>query len=417
MKVAIVGTGISGMVAAYLMQSGCELTVFEAADRIGGHTNTVDVTRGDRTFAVDTGFIVFNERTYPNFIQLLGQLGVGWKNTEMSFSVRSDATGLEYNGTSLNALFAQRSNLVRPSFWRMVRDILRFYREARGLLDSNDDSITLGEYLRQNRYSKEFVRDHIVPMGAAVWSARPEAMDVFPARYLVRFFENHGFLQVEGRPQWLVVEGGSRTYAEALTASFRDRIRLSTPVREIRRRNGGVELTTRDGSVERFDEVIIAAHSDQALRMLQDPSDLEREVLGAFQYQPNEAVLHTDASLLPRRPLARAAWNYHIPVEPADRATVTYWMNALQGIDSPEPFCVTLNCTDRIDPQKILRRFDYHHPVYTPAAVAAQARHAEISGVNGVHYCGAYWGFGFHEDGVKSALQVGRMLGKELASV
>ena len=411
MKVAVVGTGISGLVAARALHAEHELTVYEAADRIGGHTHTVEVDGPKGPVAIDTGFIVFNEATYPGFCALLRELGVDWQPSTMSFSVRCETTGLEYNGTSLDALFAQRSNLVRPSFWRMVRDILRFYREAPVLLERPDDEVTLGEYLERGRYSRAFVEQHILPMGSAVWSSRPDEMRRFPMRFLVQFFHNHGFLRVNDRPQWLVVRGGSRSYVAPLVAPFRDRIRLSTPIERLERASGGVRLCTAAGEEALYDRVVLATHGDQALRLLADATPAEREVLGAFRTQRNDVVLHTDPSLMPRRRRAWASWNYHVTDPPSDLPTVTYWMNELQGLGGETPYFVTLNRGDDIDPRAVLRRMVYHHPIYSTAAVRSQARHAEIDGAHGVHFCGAYWGYGFHEDGLQSGLTVAARLG------
>lgn len=420
MKIAIVGTGISGMVAAYLLHRDHEITVFEGADYIGGHTNTIDVEMDGGTYAIDTGFIVFNDWTYPNFIALLNRLGVASQPSDMSFSVTCERSGLEYNGTNLNTLFAQRRNLLRPSFYRMIRDILRFNRESPELLTQLEPGPSLGSYLDTHRYSSAFIDHYIVPMGAAIWSADHAAVLGFPARYLVQFFNNHGMLSVDHRPTWRVVQGGSRRYAEQLVAPFRDRIHLKSPVESIGRYPDFVEVRTslagRDDRTLRFDHVIIGAHSNQALAMLADPSPSEKDILSAIRYQENEAVLHTDASLLPRRKLAWAAWNYHLLPHRPDRAVVTYHMNRLQRLSASHEFCVTLNHTQAIDPAKILRRITYHHPVYSQEAVAAQKRHNEISGINRTSYCGAYWGFGFHEDGVKSALAVCKPFGKDLSS-
>lgn len=410
MKIAVVGTGIAGMVAARRLSKQHDVTVLEAASYLGGHTNTVQVEEDGRQLAVDTGFIVFNEKTYPGFCGLLRELGVPWKESEMSFSVNNLKSGLEYNGTSTDGLFAQRLNALRPSFWRMIRDILRFYKEAPAVLQG-DDSRTLGEFLDQGRYSRSFVDDHLIPMGAAVWSARPERLRAIPMRFLVRFFHNHGFLQVEDRPQWLVVEGGSKSYIEPLMAPLRGRVRLNTPVVSVRRGVQGVELRTRTGEELRFDRVVLATHSDQSLRMLADPTPLEQEILGAISYQRNEAALHTDNSLMPRKQRAWASWNYHVTDPPTDLSTVTYWMNRLQSLEAKKDYFVTLNRTADIDPTKILRTITYHHPIFNEAAVRAQARHAEIDGVRGVHFCGAYWRYGFHEDGVQSALAVLRSFG------
>lgn len=412
-RLAVVGTGISGLVACRHLHERHDLTVFEAGDHVGGHTHTHDVELGGERHAIDTGFIVFNERTYPNFVRLLDELGVAWQDSDMSFSVQDEATGLEYNGTSLNSLFAQRRNLFRPRFWGMVRDILRFGREAPQLLASDDDALTLGEYLERGRYGRAFVEQYVIPMGAAIWSAEPARMKEFPARYFVRFFDNHGMLTVDDRPMWRVVTGGSRSYVGPLTAPFVDRIRTNTPVTSVRRAPDGVELTV-GGRVERFDGVVFATHSDQALALLADPSPAEREILSAIPYQRNEAVLHTDASLLPRRRLAWAAWNYHlVPCREHAPVALTYDMNILQGLDSDTEFLVTLNASEKIDPSTVLRSLVYDHPVYTPEGIVAQARHGEISGRRRTWYCGAWWGFGFHEDGVRSGLRVARQLGAD----
>ncbi|UCE89534.1 MAG: FAD-dependent oxidoreductase [Pseudomonadota bacterium] len=404
MKIAIIGTGISGNVVARRLHERHDITVFEANDYVGGHTHTHDIEHDDRHYALDTGFIVFNERTYPNFVQLLDEIGAESQPSEMSFSVKCERTGLEYNGQNLNTLFAQRRNLLNPGFFRMLRDILRFNREAPKLLARDHDHLTLGEFLARGRYCSQFIEQYVIPMGAAIWSSAPEQMHRFPARYFMQFFHNHGLLSVNNRPQWRVIKGGSRAYVERLVAPFRDRIRTATPVEMVRRCNGYVEITARGGLPERFDQVFIACHSDQALRMLADASAREREVLGAIPYQANEAVLHTDSSLLPRRRLAWAAWNYHVLPEQRGRVAVTYDMNILQGLKAPATFCVTLNNTDAIDPRHLIKRISYHHPVFTPKGVAAQQRHGEVSGVNRTYYCGAYWRYGFHEDGVVSAL-------------
>lgn len=420
MRIAIVGTGISGMVAAHLLHRDHEITVFEAADHVGGHTNTVEVTMEGRGYAIDTGFIVFNDWTYPNFIALLRKLGVASQSSDMSFSVKCERTGLEYNGTTLNTLFAQRRNLFRPSFYRMIRNILRFNKESLSLLDQPEPGPSLGRYLEVNGYSREFIDHYIVPMGAAIWSASHKTMWEFPARYLVQFFKNHSMLSVNRRPTWRVITGGSQRYTEKLIAPFRNRIYLNSPVESMMRFPDYVEIRSniegRDHRALRFDHVIIATHSDQALSILADPSPTEKEVLGAIRYQENEAVLHTDTSLLPKRKLAWAAWNYHLLEAQPDRAVLTYHMNKLQSLTASCEFCVTLNHTQAIHPTKILYRITYHHPVYSPEAVAAQRRHSEINGVNRTSYCGAYWGFGFHEDGVNSALAVCKPFGKDLLS-
>ncbi len=402
MRIAIIGTGVAGMTAARRLHAGHELTIFEANNYFGGHTATVDVERGGRQYAIDTGFIVFNDWTYPNFIALLDEVGAAWQWSDMSFSFRCDRTGLEYNGTSVNSLFAQRRNALRPSFLRMVADILRFNGRARELLATQDDNLTLGEYLRRCGYSRAFIERYIVPMGKSIWSSTEAGMLEFPARFFVEFFDKHGFLNVNNRPVWRTVKGGSREYARRLVAPFQNRIRLSTPVAGVKRADERVSVRTRRGDVEHFDAVIFACHSDQALAMLEDPTPQEREILGAFPYQPNEALLHSDTRMLPRRALARAAWNYHALQRPQETVALTYDMNVLMALDAPEKFLVTLNRGEDIDPAKVLGSYVYDHPVYTPQGVKAQRRRSEISGVNRTHYCGAYWRYGFHEDGVVS---------------
>jgi predicted NAD/FAD-binding protein len=404
MKIAIIGTGIAGNVAAYHLCKEHDITVFEANDYIGGHTHTHDILWQGQQYKIDTGFIVFNYKTYPQFTALLEELGVAVQPSNMSFSVKCEQTGLEYNGTTLNALFAQRRNLLRPRFYRMIRDILRFNREAPALLTGKHNDISLGDYLYQGGYSQQFVDHYLIPMGAAVWSADPLQMYRFPAQFFIRFFHNHGMLSVDARPQWYVIQGGSQSYVSKLIAPFADRIRTRAAVESVTRHPGYVLVKTRGHEAERFDAVFIAAHSNDALRLLTDPSVDEQDVLGAIPYQENEAVLHTDTRVLPQRKLAWAAWNYHILPQQQDRVALTYNMNILQSIDAPAQFCVTLNNSRAIDPSKIIKRMTYHHPVFTPEGVAAQARQADINGVNRTYYCGAYWRYGFHEDGVVSAL-------------
>lgn len=406
-KIAVVGTGIAGNVAAYrLHRAGHAITVYEADDRLGGHTHTHRLElEGGEVQHVDSGFIVFNDRTYPHFIALLDELGVASRPSTMSFSVRDAARGFEYSGTSLNGLFAQRSNLLRPGFLGMLAEILRFHREAPALLQAEGGELPLGEYLAQHRFGGRFVRDYLVPMGAAIWSTDPARMFEFPARFFVRFLHNHGMLTVNDRPQWRVIDGGSARYLERLVAPWRDRVRLNSPVESVRRQPGGVLLQVRGQAPERFDHVFLACHADQALRLLGDPSTEEREVLGAFAYQRSEALLHTDTTLLPRHRRTWAAWNFHRLPGAGSGVALTYHMNALQGLRSRQAFCVTLNAAEHVDPHQVLRRMHYEHPLFTPAAVAAQRRHGLISGVRHTHYCGAYWRYGFHEDGVFSALQ------------
>ncbi|UCG13183.1 MAG: FAD-dependent oxidoreductase [Deltaproteobacteria bacterium] len=414
MRLAVVGGGISGMVAAYLLCEDHEVVVFEANDYIGGHTNTIDVKLNGTKYAVDSGFIVFNESTYPNFVKLMTRLGVAWQRSNMSFSVQSEKTDLEYSPSTLNSLFAQRRNLLRPSFYRMLLDAFRFRREAQDILRANDYETTLGGYLEGKGYSQAFIHHFIIPMGEAIWSADPKQFNEFPAHYFVQFFNNHGFLKVRDQPQWQVIKGGSRSYVGPLTKPYQNNVRLSCPVESVRRHADHVEVTPRNGESEKFDQVIIATHSDQALAMLADPSDAEREILRAIPYQDNLAILHTDASLLPSRRATWASWNYHIPRRELGRVAVTYYMNMLQSLDAPADFCVTLNRSKIVDQSKIIREFNYHHPVYTRQGPLAQKRREEINGVNRTYFCGAYWGYGFHEDGVNSALAVCKHFGKSL---
>ena len=398
MRVAVIGAGIAGNVCAWhLHRAGREVTVFEAGAHVGGHTHTHSIDG----LAVDSGFIVFNDRTYPEFVRLLEALRVESQPSTMSFSVRNEASGLEYGGTSLDTLFAQRRNLARPAFYRMLAEILRFNREAPKLLEAGGE-VPLGGYLAARGYSEGFVDDYLVPMGAAIWSTDPARMLAFPARFFVRFLHNHGMLSVNDRPQWRVVRGGSASYVEKLVAPFRHRIRREAPVQWRCRTSDGVLLRAR-GALERFDAVFVACHADQALALLADATPLEREVLGAMRYQENEAVLHTDTSLLPRARRAWSAWNYHVLPERGQRVALTYNMSLLQGLRAAQTYCVTLNRTADIHPDRILRRMTYHHPLFTPESVAAQRRHAELN-VARTFFCGAYWRFGFHEDGVVSAL-------------
>ena len=417
MKIAIIGAGISGLTAAYRLSLSHDITLFEANDYLGGHTNTVEVDLAGERQVIDTGFIVFNDWTYPNFIELLNELGVRSQATSMGFSVRCDAANLEYNGSSLNGLFAQRRNLLRPSFYRMLADILRFNRDAPELvlIGPTTDQTTVGEFLARQRYSREFAEHYLLPMGAAIWSCPVGMFENFPIRFIVEFYRNHGLLNVRNRPTWRVIEGGSRTYVAKMAERFRDRIRLSTPVESVRRSADDVVVVPRNHPPETFDQVVFACHSDQALRMLADSTSTERDVLSEFPYGRNLAVLHTDQTVLPKRRRAWASWNYHLTGPSSNSAsqtaTVTYQMNLLQRLQSKHVFNVTLsnatlNNNERIDPAKVLRRFEYHHPIFTVQRAAAQARHGEVINVNRTSYCGAYWGNGFHEDGVVSALRV-----------
>ncbi len=410
MRIAVIGSGISGLASAWLLSRQHEVHLFEANDYLGGHTHTHHIELQGRHYAVDTGFIVHNPAHYPLLNRLFDELGVVSQATTMSFSVCNESSGLEYNATNVDTLFCQRRNLVSPRFWGMVRDILRFYRQAPALLDLPGPGPTLGDYLARQGHGAAFRDEHLVPMASALWSSPSQQILAFPAKYLVQFMANHQMLQVAGRPQWRVVRGGSSSYIHALRRGWAVREHLNSPVHGVRRGGQGVELFTAAGPAL-FDQVVIACHGDQALRLLQDADPREHEVLGAMRYQRNHTVLHTDASLLPRRRKAWAAWNARVPRVPGQACSVSYCMNLLQNLDAPEPLVVTLNGGDLIDPARVLRRMDYQHPLYSHASVAAQARKAEIQGQRRTWFAGAYWGWGFHEDGMRSAVDVAQALG------
>ena len=413
MRIAIVGTGVSGLVSAHLLARRHDVTLFEADDRPGGHAHTVTVDLPDGSFDVDTGFLVYNERNYPGLVKLFADLGVATKPSDMSFGVADEVTGLEWKGSSFDTVFAQRRNLVRPSFLRMLSDVVRFNRLARGLLDTpHDTSVSLGALLDGGRWSSQFLDWYLIPMGSSIWSADPSTFLDMPAVTFVRFFANHGLLEYGNQPDWRTVDGGSQRYVDAILRPLGRSVRLADPVTKITRAADEVEIHTAGGP-ERFDHIVVATHSDQALELLSDPSTAEREVLGAIRYQPNRATLHTDVSLLPANRRAWASWNYHrLPDHPAE-ATLTYRLRSLQGIASADELLVTLNREDAIDPATVLATFDYAHPVYDVAAIAAQRRQEELNGVQRTWFCGAYWGYGFHEDGVESARVVCRRLAGE----
>ena len=412
MKVAVVGAGVSGLVVAHLLAREHDVTIFEANAYAGGHANTVRVDTQYETHWIDTGFIVFNDRNYPKFDLLLKRLGVGWQSSDMSFSVTDPSSDFEYSSASVNGLFAKRGHLVTPTFLRMLADLLRFQRDARDLLREGGAGPSVSDWLAQKRYAPIFIDRLIVPQIAAVWSADPRQMRTFPARFMAEFFHNHGMLSFRDRPRWNTIIGGSCRYVEALAGPLGNRLCLSTPIQTIRRHDDGVSLTphgTCDPAY--FDEVVIATHSDDALALLIDADATEREVLGAIPYQRNVAVLHTDVGMLPRRRRAWASWNYRLVSVPPGRAVITYHMNRLQRFRADREFCVTLNHSAAIDETKVIRTFEYTHPVYTAEGRLAQARHGDISGRNRTHFCGAYWGWGFHEDGVASAVRVAERMG------
>ena len=410
-SIAIIGSGIAGLTVADGLHPHCNITVYEAESWVGGHTHTVTVDDGGEHLAIDTGFIVCNDWTYPNFLSLLRKHGLTTQDSNMSFSVSDERSGLEYNGTNLNSLFAQRRNLLSPGFFGMLADILRFNRTAPLLLQDPLANPTLGDWLHQHRYGHRFIDHYIVPMGRSIWSVRKEALLGFPARFFVEFFKRHGFLNIDNRPVWQVIPGGSATYVNAITAPFRDRIRTGVAVVHLERHDQGVSLTLADGTVQHHDAVVMATHADSALAMLKDPSPQEETLLGEFPFENNDVVLHTDERLLPTIPLARAAWNFLIRKGEDQGCSLTYDMNTLQSLRSQKRYLVSLNLTDRIDPQTVIGRWTYAHPVYTPGAVAAQSQHDKISGQRNTYYAGAYWRYGFHEEGVVSGLRVLEQLG------
>lgn len=408
MKIAIVGAGISGLTAAYYLNKKHDITLFEAANKIGGHTATKQICYQGETHHIDTGFIVFNDWTYPNFIQLLNEIDVQSQPTSMGFSVKSALTGIEYSGSGFKGIFSQKRNLFRPGFLRMLKDITRFNNEATAELESGTlrEDLTLGEYLTQNRYSDLFISHYLIPMGCAIWSASKKTMLDFPLVFFVRFFRNHGLLSINNRPQWRVLKGGSHAYLGPLTQLFQDKIHVNAQISGIQRVEDGVLIHRTNALTEKFDQVILACHSDQALALIDNPTQKEKEILGAMPYQGNEVVLHTDTRLLPKRKSAWSSWNYWLTEKDQKQAVLTYNMNILQNLDSKHTFCVTLNATDQIDPNTIIGQYNYAHPVFTQDSVAAANQWESINGNNNTWFCGAYWGNGFHEDGVVSALRV-----------
>jgi predicted NAD/FAD-binding protein len=408
-RIAVVGTGISGMSAAWLLSQRHDVTVYERDGRLGGHSNTVEVDTPDGVVPVDTGFIVYNEKTYPNLTALFAHLDVPTHPSEMSFAVSLKEGELEYSGSSLNGLFAQRSNVFRPRFWSMLNDLWRFYREAPRDLSSLDDLSSLEQYLDAGYYGEVFRSDHLLPMAAAIWSASPGLMLQYPAASFIRFHDNHGLLRLRNRPQWRTVAGGSRTYVDALTHRFKDAVRLANGVTAIRRQPEGVEVRDCSGRADHFDDVVIATHADQALALLEQPTTQERNLLGAFRYSQNRAVLHSDPALMPQRKAAWASWNYIGGKGTAETPTVTYWMNALQHLATAQNLFVTLN--PLVEPQQVLREEHYDHPIFDAAAMGAQRRLWSLQGGNHTWFCGSYFGAGFHEDGLQSGLAVAETLG------
>lgn len=414
-RIAIIGSGISGLTSAYLLHKNHDITLFEANDYIGGHTHTVDVDQGETSLAIDTGFIVCNDRNYPNFLRFMNTLDVEMQPTEMSFSVRNNQLNLEYNGHNLNTLFSQRSNFFRPSFYRLVRDILRFKKKAKAALESeSNEAITLSEFVKRHEFSSTFQDNYLLPMVAAIWSCSLSQAGDFPLQFFLRFFLNHGLLDIKNRPQWYVLKGGSKAYIEPMIQNFREHIRLNSPVKSVTRTETSIQVESRD-NLEHFDQVIFACHSDQALDLIRNPSEKEFRVLGDLHYQENDVILHSDDSIMPDRSLSWASWNFLAGEEENDKPPlVTYCMNILQGLAEDKPYLVSLNARHKIDPEKIIGEYQYAHPVYSLKGMEAQQQRREICGIDRIHYCGAYWYNGFHEDGVRSALDVGKKFGVSL---
>lgn len=423
-KIAIIGSGISGLTSAYLLNTKHDIKVYEANGYVGGHTATKNVNVNNKKYAIDTGFIVYNDWTYPNFIKLLEILNVKTQATEMSFSVKNLTSKMEYNGNTINSLFAQRRNILRPSFWRLVLDIVKFNKVCKAHIADNKptDNITLQEFIEQHALSEIFTHNYILPMCAAIWSTSLEASAKFPLSFFLKFFNNHGLLNITNRPQWYTIVGGSNQYIAPLTASYKNKISLNDGVISVKKEKTRFTVVSEKGE-DTFDEVIFACHSDQALRMLNAVNQSEidmsgyQRVLGAIPYSMNEVVLHTDTTVLPKRKLAWASWNYEIEgaqAEASRPAAVTYDMNILQCIESDTTFCVTLNNTSAIAPEKILGTYHYSHPQFSPEMVNAQQQRQEVCGKEGIHFCGAYWYNGFHEDGVRSALDVCERFGMNL---
>ena len=414
MNIAIIGSGISGLTAAYMLHNKHQITIYEKNDYIGGHTHTHDIDYQGKNWAIDSGFIVYNERTYPNFINLLDELGVQRQLTRMGFSIKSKRINLEYAGHSLNGLFAQRLNLIRPLFIRMLKDMYQFNKQARNDVESISYEMTLGEYLKLNGYSKEFIDYYIIPIGAAIWSTIPTEMMNIPAIFFIRFFDNHGLLQLIDRPNWWVIKGGSKRYVEKMITNFKDHIEIATPVHQVIRREKNVTIIYGKGEKHQksFDAVIFATHSNQALRLLEKPTKQEIDILGSIKYQKNSALLHFDNSILPQRKHAWSSWNYLLDKDQEKPVALTYNMNILQNLNCSRTFCVTLNSEELVNPNKIIKELSYEHPLFTLSGIKAQGRKYDISGKNNTYYCGAYWHNGFHEDGVVSALDVCKQIEK-----
>ena len=413
LKIAIVGTGISGLTSAYILNKRHDITIYEKNNYIGGHTHTHKIKDKNQSFNIDSGFIVYNENTYPNFIKLLDIINVKRQHTDMGFSVKSSKLDFEYAGNSLNSIFSKKTNLFNLQFLKMIYDILKFNRLSNKEVDMDNHDLTLREYLKGNSFSQYFINNYIIPMGAAIWSTSPKLMLDMPAHFFIRFFKNHGLLQIRNRPQWWVIKNGSKQYVKELIKSFKDNIKLNARIESIKRLNNKIYINV-NGIEEIFDKVIIGTHSDQALQLLEKPTNEEKNILNKIKYQKNIALIHTDDTILPKRKLAWSSWNYLINENKNDLVTLTYNMNILQRLKSDTTYCVTINNTEDLNKSKVIKKITYHHPLFTVNSIRAQIDKDNICGKNNTYYCGAYWGYGFHEDGVKSALDVCKKFGLEL---
>ena len=415
MKVAIIGGGISGLMAARQLQGQADYTLFEKNARVGGHTDTHEVVIQGDTYSVDTGFIVFNPPNYPNFSAMLEEYQVASQSSDMSFAVSNQLSGLEYNATNLAGLFCQKKNLFSFKFYGMIRDIMRFYKKAPQIMDTLDEQLTLGDYLQQEKYGDYFIEEHIIPMASALWSGDFDSVRQFPLKYLLAFMRNHNMLQIRDRPQWRTIQGGSQRYVEAMLKNLDGEFHTNTEVMMVERKPHQVVVHSNKGQAV-FDQVIFACHSDQALGLIEKPSQQEQEILGDIPYTRNEITLHTDGKVMPKNKKAWASWCVMKYNDMVDRCTVSYYMNLLQNIDCPEPLIVSLNQGNKIARDKVLRTLYYHHPVYNPKSLAAQSRKQEIQGRNRSYFCGAYWGWGFHEDGARSAVEAVDVMMQEYAN-
>ena len=405
MKIAIIGTGIAGLTAAHLLHQQHDITVYEAADYMGGHVNTIEVSEGHQSISVDTGFIVFNDWTYPHFEKILSDLNVHVQNSEMSFSAQCEVSGYEWSGNGLRGLIFNKDNWSKHKSYQIFFDVLRFNKLSKEFLTSQESSLTLREFLADNQFSNAFINNYVVPMGAAIWSSEPEQINKFPAKSFLSFFDHHGLLNLKHRPQWKTIVGGSKQYVKELSRPFINKVHLSTPVENIKRVAQRVEIFARGRKPEYFDHVFIACHSDQALKLLEEPTADEKKVLESIRYQANTAILHTDESLMPTRKSAWSSWNYYVPEQGSSNVKLTYYMNRLQNLSANQDYFVTLNHDEKIDSKKVIKIINYMHPIFDHSAVEAQKRQNLINGTQNTWYCGAYWRNGFHEDGVWSSIQ------------